>query len=214
MQQPYWSGAEGVQPMQEVNAWGGTQPTPGLVSEGAPSAQPQQRDSAPPPGPAAQLFGGGGPPKQLTKLAAAADPGRFAKEHVKGLLAAEPEEVRGRLTNEWTTIGVVSALLGTMAFDGLLNPPDISENWDNDDGIQLYGIFMGMSALFGFAAVLDSTFMYVKLNVVAAEHVKDVVGTYNPIALQGPSLCMMLSVIFLLVAVILKIFYLYEVVVS
>merc|ERR1711934_376197 len=81
---------------------------------------------------------------------------------------AGPQVAEERLKSYWTSIGVTSALTGSMAFAGIYTGPVEHYGADKTPSviIELYAIAMGLSFVTSLTAVICSTLLHSRLNAL------------------------------------------------
>ena len=79
------------------------------------------------------------------------------------------DEIHHRLESYYNGIGVVSALIGGLAFSTFTGPPDTTTTVEND----IVGFFLTLSGLTGILSSLLATVYYALLETVPAERTKE-----------------------------------------
>ncbi len=83
------------------------------------------------------------------------------------LVVLAPSELVAKLQGYWTAIGIVAALVGTMAYQAMfvsVQPHPMYDNYVSDLLKKWFAFLMGVAFVFSIVAVLLVTLFYAQLN--------------------------------------------------
>mmetsp|Transcript_35452 Transcript_35452/g.69524 ORF Transcript_35452/g.69524 Transcript_35452/m.69524 type:complete len:198 (-) Transcript_35452:75-668(-) len=83
------------------------------------------------------------------------------------LVAISPKELVAKLTQYWTAVGIVAALVSTMSYDAMFAAPSAHAGYDehtSDLLLKWFSFLMGLAFLMAVTAVLLCTLFYAQLN--------------------------------------------------